>query len=345
MLASQLQTAISIFIAGLIILLGIVFVPRVGLAATTRRWLTLRGRILIEDALKAMLTANYEGQSMTPSTLAGALGLGQQAALKLIKRLEAKGLIQSIHDALLLTRGGKDLALHVLRAHRLWERYLADEAGMPLSRVHKAADSAEHHLDQHKLDALAEYLGHPQTDPHGDPIPAADGSYDPRRRIGLNDWPLNQPARVVHVEDEPPEAMNQILAAGLRPEVIITIIAKDTKHIVFKTDGSEQSLPPALAARVHVRPVLEPARDPDGMIQLNELQIGQEAQVVCLSPQCRGLNRRRLMDLGLTPGARVRAQLTSALTSTRGYCVRDTLIAVRKEQAQQIFVNPFQTEK
>ena len=343
MLSVQLHPAITFIIAAVCILGTLMFLPRVGLIAVTKRWLTLRRRILIEDALKAILTATSENQSTTPNTLAGTLGLSQQATMNLVERLEAIGLVHSTQDILQLTAAGKDLALHVLRAHRLWERYLVDEARLPLAGVHKAADRAEHYLEQQELEALEDHLGHPRTDPHGDPIPTPDGKFDPQRRTGLNDWPVNHPARVVHIEDEPPETMNQILAAELRPDTFLTVIAKDSQRITFKTDFAQHSLPPALAAKVHVRQAAEKPIGQSNLIQLAQLKTGQEARVASLTDQCRGLTRRRLMDLGLTSGAQIKAQLSSPFGSARGYRIRGTLIALRTEQAQQVLVSPLKT--
>ena len=94
----------------------------------------------------------------------------------------------------------------------------------------------------------------------------------------------------------------------------------------------------AVAASVHIQTADERVDLQGVSIPLSELGIGDEGEIVSLSEKCRGLTRRRLMDLGLTPRTRIKAHLANALSSARGYQVRGTLIALRKEQADQIFI-------
>ena len=321
------------------LVLAILFLPRFGLIAQLRRWFKLRKRILIEDALKVILAAQYENQSVTANHLAGALGQAQSVTLKLIAQLMASDLVRTAQDTLQLTEKGRELALHVLRAHRLWERYLSDDAGVPLSKVHHLADRAEHHLANTEIETLEEHLGHPQTDPHGDPIPKSDGRYEFSERVLLNEWHPNRPAEVVHVEDEPAEALKQILAGGLRPGASVTITEKNEKNLAFETDLGDGRLPLNVAAQVHVTPIAESLESRSGLMKLSQLSTGKTAQVVGLAEQCRGLTRRRLLDLGLTPGTPIQAQLANAFQSARGYKVRETLIALRKEQADQVYIH------
>jgi DtxR family Mn-dependent transcriptional regulator len=207
-----------------VLLLAIVaFWPSVGLWAQWRRRQVERRRALFEDALKHIVTWERGRKTATPESLAGALGLSQRRVLTLVTRMEERGLVQITSDGLRLTPAGESWAMHVVRAHRLWERYLADDAGMPMSRLHQAAEKAEHQLTPESLDELEAHLGHPQRDPHGDPIPTAEGAIAPLNAVSLTEWPDGKPARIMHIEDEPDAIFQQILAAGLRPGATVRI--------------------------------------------------------------------------------------------------------------------------
>ena len=120
-----------------------------------------------------------------------------------------------------ITPSGERRALQLIRAHRLWERYLADKEGLPLTALHDEAMRREHLATPEQVDALARELGNPQFDPHGDPIPTARGELTGPQGSPLPQAPLNRPLRVVHLEDEPPAVYAQLVAIGLAPGVIV----------------------------------------------------------------------------------------------------------------------------
>lgn len=306
--------------------------------ARWRRWQELRERSLFEDALKHLLTCEHQGRDATVESLAGSLRLAQRRLLRLIAGMEAAGLLHSQGAALHLTPEGKGWALRVVRAHRLWERYLADEAGVPMGQLHPAAERAEHRLTPEELDALDAHLGHPLRDPHGDPIPTAAGAVTPLEAPPLTDWPLSQPAQILHVEDEPEVIFKEIVAEGLRPGTSVRVLERSPEHLIISDGQAERRLTPVVAANIHVtKPSEGPAR-PEDLIRLTDLPEKEEAEVVNLDPDCRGFSRRRLLDLGLTPGARVRVELSPAFGEPRAVRVRGTLIALRREQAAQVWV-------
>jgi len=211
---------------------------------------------------------------------------------------------------------------------------------MPLGRLHAAAERVEHRLAAGALDLLSAHLGHPHTDPHGDPIPSASGKIAPQARTALTDWPSGSVVVVVHVEDEPKAVLARTLAAGLHPGTILRIFSRNAEAIVYEAANRTHTLSPADAAHVHVRAASEAERFVIPTASLAELLLGEAAEVAGLSERCTGLGRRRLLDLGFTPGARVEAVLGSPQDSAHAYRIRDTLIALRKEQAEQVLVLP-----
>ena len=331
------STSTWLILAALVALVAALW-PDAGLFAQTRRWRELRRRELLEDALKHIFAWEQRAQNATPESLAGGLGIPHSRVLQLITGMETKGLVQSLAGGLRLTSKGQRLALQVVRAHRLWERYLADDAGMPMARLHQAAEKAEHQLSAENLDALDAHLGHPEHDPHGDPIPRSDGSLAEVEAVALNDWPMDQPARVVHIEDEPDVIFQQILAAGLRPGSVLRVLENTPERLVISDGEQEHRLAHVVAANIQVA-VMAPQRErPAGVKRLSDLAPGAEGEVVELDSLCRGFSRRRLLDLGLTVNTKIEVALENTFGDPRAFRIRGTLIALRKEQADHVWV-------
>lgn len=239
-----------------------------------------------------------------------------------------------------LTAEGERWALHVVRAHRLWERYLADEARMPLAQVHAEAQRREHMLTADQLDELEAAMGYPRRDPHGDPIPSREGVLLNSVGTPLTAWPLDTPGRIVHLEDEPAIAYEQILATGLHLGQTIRVLERTPQRLVLSDGENEYRLAPAVAANVNLAPLAEAATERNYTIPLSELPLHQPAEVVAIDDALQGFTRRRLLDLGLTPGAVVYPELQNAFADPRAYRVRGTLIALRQDQASRILVRP-----
>ena len=321
----------------------VLFMPRYGLWARWRRWRAARQRILIEDALKNILEYTLDhGAAPTIEALAGLLGLPLAQAQALVDQLQRRGLVRWQDGGLHLTPPGRDWAVHVLRAHRLWERYLRDHAGLPLDQVHAAAHRLEHRLSPKQAQRLYEALGYPATDPHGDPIPGAWGEVPPRQGEPLVAWPPGRRGRIVHLEDEPAVAYQQVLACGLQVGQVVQVLERTSERVVLlREDGEECVLAPAVAVNVHLAPAGEDERQmPPDVLPLSQLPDDAEAVVVAIDPAVQGLSRRRLLDLGFTPGARVRVYLRAMFGDPRAYEIRGTRIALRNEQAAHIWVRP-----
>jgi DtxR family Mn-dependent transcriptional regulator len=296
-----------------------------------------RQRVVVEDALKHLHACEWRGHPATTDSLAGALGRSRGAGVRLSARLQAQGWVALAEGALHLTPDGERLALQVIRAHRLWERYLADEARMPLAGIHAEADRREHHRDADTMLALDAAMGYPETDPHGDPIPTAEGEMPRTDFRPLSEWPIGDPATIVHLEDEPAAIFSQIAAQGLRPGQRIKVIEADEHRIVFTDEHETYVLAPVLAGNISVV-AAGPVPDVISIERLSALEPGQNAVVHRLDDALQGLTRRRLLDLGLTPGAEVTAEYASFLGDPMAFRVRGSLIALRREQAGQVLV-------
>ena len=221
------------------LLLIYIFVPRFGLLALYKEWRSVRQREQVEDALKHLLDREQGGRHASPESLAGTLDLPRVKTTTLIASMESQGLIESRGSDIHLTAEGERWAMHIVRAHRLWERYLADEARMPLTKVHSEAHRREHGQTADQLDELEAALGHPSRDPHGDPIPTRQGKLPTDEKTPLTAWQADRPARIVHLEDEPAIAYEQILAAGLRLGQTIRILESSPQRYIL-SDGENE---------------------------------------------------------------------------------------------------------
>lgn len=324
----------------------LLFSPRFGRGRSLwGRWRQARAvdeRVQGEDALKHLYNREFEGRAPTVDGLAGALHLTRDAAVALLGRLEVDGLVQVAAGRIELTPQGQTAAVHIIRAHRLWERYLAEETGFAHEEWHNRAEMQEHHISPEEADRLAAALGHPTHDPHGDPIPTAAGHlYDPGGQP-LSAAPLDTPLRVIHVEDEPEIVYAQLVAAGIHPGMVVRVVESTPQRVRLLSQGDEHVLAPIVAVNVTAAPLPDPAAvtGEAAAATLARLPLGQAAEVVNLSPACRGAERRRFLDLGILPGTEIAAELRSPSGDPTAYRVRGALIALRKEQAELIRVRP-----
>lgn len=320
------------------VLLAAMVLGLFGLLWFGRRWRRRHRQVQYEDVLKQVCSARQEGRAATISEIGGRLGLPPKATLALVQDLEAKGFLRSVAGGLEPTEKGRRLGLQVLRAHRFWERYLADEAQEPLERLHDLAERAEHRLGAEQIEAISDHLGHPRIDPHGDVIPPLVGETEKQERTPLTDWPCDRPAVVVHVEDEPGEGLREALRAGLYPGTVLRVLTREAKEIIVDTGDGPRGVAPAVAAQIDVCEAPEGEEPGAAPATLADLRLGDEAEVIGLKAGCSGLMRRRLLDLGFTPGARIVAVLSNVGDEAHAYRIRDTLIALRGEQAEQVLV-------
>lgn len=324
----------------LALILIITFIPRFGILALYRDWRSAKDREQLEDALKHLLDREGQGRHASPESLAGTLDLPRAKITRLVSDMESQGLLETHGSQLHLTPEGERWAMHVVRAHRLWERYLVDEARMPLNKIHDVAQKREHSLTKAQLNDLDAALGHPTRDPHGDPIPSREGKMPSVEITPVTAWQAEGPARIVHIEDEPTIAYEQILAAGIRLGQTIRIMERTPQRIVLSDGEMEYRLAPTVAANIGVVPLPESEVAKANAVSLADLSHDQQAEIVMLDDSVQGFTRRRFLDLGLTPGTLIYPELGNFFNDPRAYRIRGTLIALRKDQAARIWVKP-----
>lgn len=334
---------IALLIAAALGAIGIlIFFPERGLYWRWQRTQELTDRVLREDALKHICQSEIHGEKPTMQSLAGALHINPNQVAQVLESLQARELLELHGSDYQLTPAGRDYALRIIRAHRLYERYLADETGFTEAEWHNQAHRYEHQLTLEEIESLSNRLGNPTHDPHGDPIPTATGDivYQPDR-TPLTSLQAGKPARIVHLEDEPEVVYSQLVAEGLYIGQEVRLLEATPQRIRFWGDGEEYVLAPLMAANISVVPITQEheQQKPPGK-PLSTLRPGQSAQVVSLLPGIRGSERRRLMDMGLLPGTVVSAELVSAGGDPTAYRIRGALVALRKVQSDMIYVCP-----
>ena len=313
--------------------------PQVGLISRWRQARRATMRILIEDALKHLHGCTVNQQQPTIHSLAGALQISENRAADLLTAMQNRNLVEVRPDGLQLTTAGLEYALHMVRAHRLWERYLADETGYQALAWHELADQMEHDLTPAAANTLAATLGNPTYDPHGDPIPSAEGDVLISSSQPLTAMQPQQSVRIVHLEDEPAVVYAQLVAEGFYPGMEAQIIEMTPQRVRLWADGNEHILAPIVAANINVRP-LEVALKTAPETTLADLEVGEKGRVVRISARCRGAERRRFLDLGILPGTLIGAELRSLSGDPTAYRIREALIALRREQAALIAISP-----
>ncbi len=319
------------------VLACLLFWPDKGLIALVVRALRSSERELIEDALKHVYDCEYLGSLGSLQSLAGALEISTSRVADLVTHLESLGLVKTEEAGLRLTPQGRGYALRVIRIHRLWETYLAERTGYQEGDWHFEADRREHTTSAVELSRLVRTMGDPRFDPHGDPIPTAEGEVPARRGQPLSDLPAGSVVTIVHVEDEPEAIYAQLRAQNIRPNQRLTVLDKSPERIRVEINGDEQTMAPVVAGNVWVTPLPTRASRSRSTASRRSRWVSRGA-VVEISPACQGLQRRRLLDLGLVPGTEVTAVITSPTGDPTGYRIRGAVIALRREQAELIHV-------
>jgi DtxR family Mn-dependent transcriptional regulator len=334
------EPLIAIFIAaGVSLIAWLLFRPKIGLVPRWRKARLITDRVLLEDALKHIQRCERHGDTTSLQSIAGALDISVNQAAQIVEELQSMEMIRIENSAFLLTPSGREYALRIIRAHRLWEEYLAEETGFDEAEWHDQAEKFEHLLSAEEAQNLAQQLGNPVYDPHGDPIPSPDGEFKHHPGVALNSMDLDIPLRIVHIEDEPEDIYAQLVAEGLSPGLNLRITEKTSKRIRFWIGDEEHVLAPIVAANISVVPLPEEQAEKDQPgAPLSTLKPGEKGQVVALSPRLRGADRRRMMDLGILPGTTIDVEMTSPSGDPTAYKIRGALIALRKEQAKLIQV-------
>ena len=212
----------------------------------------------MEDYLKAIYVIQEEsGPPVSTSAIAERVGKTAPTVTSMLDSLEERGLVaREKYEGTELTAEGETVAIEVLRHHRLLETYLAERLDYSWDEVHAEADALEHHISEAFERRVAEVLGEPAADPHGDPIPGAD--LEPpveESAVPLASCEPGDRIVVTRVSDRDDEDLAYLADAGITPGTTVAVTDVAPFGMVTVTvDGTEQSLPESVAGSILVSP-------------------------------------------------------------------------------------------
>ncbi|HVU58389.1 MAG TPA: metal-dependent transcriptional regulator [Puia sp.] len=170
-----------------------------------------------ENHLKAIFHLQHEQGIVTTNALAAALQTRPASVTDMLKKLkEQKLLIYERYKGFRLNNEGKKAAIQVIRKHRLWEYFLVKKLQFGWDEVHEIAEELEHISSKKLVDRLDAFLGFPDTDPHGDPIPDSQGRFLQRRQISLSELPLNKVVQVSAIASQTTEMLELLQHKNIR---------------------------------------------------------------------------------------------------------------------------------
>ncbi len=177
-----------------------------------------------ENYIKAIYHLQQQDDMVTTNELAAELKTKPASVTDMMKKLKAKKLLNyERYQGFRLTSEGNKVALGIIRRHRLWEYFLAEKLKFTWDEVHEVAEDLEHVTNKKLIDKLDEFLGFPRVDPHGDPIPDANGKIEIMNKICLTDLPLNKTAIVGSVSDQSSKILELLehknISIGTRLEI------------------------------------------------------------------------------------------------------------------------------
>lgn len=205
-----------------------------------------------ENYLKEIYALALDHERVTTSMLANRFGYSPATVSGMLKKLAALDwVVYEPYRGVTLTGAGREIALEVIRRHRLIETFLAQTLNIPWERVHDEAEILEHALSDYLEERIDELLGYPTTDPHGAPIPSLNGQVLHADRLRLIDLTPGDHAEVLEVNDRNPELLTHLGRLKLHPKTqfivvavepvdgLIRISASGEEHILGRTSASQ----------------------------------------------------------------------------------------------------------
>ncbi|MGY0427331.1 MAG: metal-dependent transcriptional regulator, partial [Polaribacter sp.] len=219
-----------------------------------------------------------------------------------------------------------------------WEKYLSEKTGFDKHEWHGRAERKEHELSADEMDKLEVLLGNPKFDPHGDPIPTKAGKVVEKEGIPLSELSKYSVGKIIHIEDEPHAVYKEILAKKVHLDSQMQVLETNNKQVVFEAEGERFELSPLAAKNITVQLLETKSILEENKMRLSNLKIGETATILGISKECRGDNRRRLLDLGFVKGAEVAINLLNPLQDPKAFLIKGTAIALRNNQAVKILI-------
>jgi DtxR family Mn-dependent transcriptional regulator len=215
--------------------------------------------LTVENYLKTIyqLCAGQDGRPAATGQIAAMLNVSPGTVTAMLKTLGEGGLATyTPYEGASLTPAGNALALRVLRRHRLIELFLARTLELSWDQVHEEAEHMEHAVSDFLVDRIDVFLGRPATDPHGDPIPRADGSVQAAPRRSLVECQQGERFRVSRVADQSPEFLRYLVEIGLPLDACGRVVEQHPQAgtVTVEVGGRATTLSHDAASKILVEP-------------------------------------------------------------------------------------------
>ena len=182
----------------------------------------------IEDLLKTIYGLEVAKKRPSTKAVADVLGVQMASVTGMVKNLAAQRLLEHVpYHGFELTAKGRQLALRMLRRHRLIELFLMRTLGLGWDEVHADAEVMEHAVSDQLVERIYSFLGKPEFDPHGSPIPNSDGTVAVRPGVPVAQLAAGDEGIVSEVEDEDPEFLQYLSSLGIKIGSPLRVMAKD----------------------------------------------------------------------------------------------------------------------
>ncbi len=182
----------------------------------------------VQDYIKTIYELEAAKKRPATKALADLLGVQMASVTGMVKYLASEGFLKYVrYRGVKLMPKGRELALRMLRRHRLIELFLAQTLRLGWDEVHADAEQMEHAVSDALIERIDEYLGHPQFDPHGAPIPGVDGKVVARRSVSIAQLKAGDDGTVIEVDDKDPDFLRFVSSLGIRIGSTVEVIGKE----------------------------------------------------------------------------------------------------------------------
>lgn len=212
-----------------------------------------------EDYLKTIyqISVKQGGSEVSTNDIAKRISLSAASVSDMLKKLAQKELIHYVkYQGVSLTPEGRNIAIDLVRKHRLWETFLVEKLGFSWEEVHEIAEQLEHIQSDKLIERLDEFLGFPAFDPHGDVIPNSKGEFTERRKKNLSQISENQVVKVVAVEENSAIFLKHLNKIDIQIGTVLKVIEKadydKSIEIEMQATGKRQNISKEIAENLYV---------------------------------------------------------------------------------------------
>ena len=217
--------------------------------------------LTVENYVKTIFQVSIAGDGQAATgQLAQALGVSPGTVTSMLKTLSESNLVSyTPYEGVRLTAAGTALALRIVRRHRLIELFLVKTLDLNWDEVHEEAENMEHAVSDRLVDRIDAFLGHPKADPHGDPIPSSDGSFEMPDSRSLAECSAGDEFRLARVIDQSPEFLRFLSSSGLPLGAAGRVLVNrpEAGIVTIKVDGQETTLGRSAAEKILVTPATD----------------------------------------------------------------------------------------